>query len=497
MAGRYLSHSISHRLLVISWLCLILLLPFSFSAGLDESAAQAEGLLQEIQADLLAGQLAQAERQLEAAREFLAQDADFHYLWAVLFYQQQKFASALLSLERALSLAPDCARYYLLRGRIHEALGNHAVAKRAYDESLEVDPGNVSGVLSLVRLLERDNEAEEALSLLTEALHQAPKEAELHLQRGRLQEVLGRVDQAERSYQQALELEPALAEAHGRLGVFYREQRQMLARSAKHLREATKLGPQDPQWHYELGGTYQEMQDWEAAESSLKKTVELSPEARQAYYKLAQVYRERGQTEKARAAQQRFSELAREREEGIQARARLTARYKRAQALESDGRLKEAIAQYEDLLTVVPGRPEVFFALARAYLNAGRFSEAEGHIQQALKRQPNEATFHELYAAILSKLGRATEAIRELRTAVWLKPLEHELHNTLGNLLLEAEEVKAAISAYKHAVELAPEEPVYRANLSAAYRQRGEEEAARREWEKYKKLIQKPLPKPQ
>jgi superkiller protein 3 len=461
-----------------------------------------EQLLQKIQTDIFAERWEQAQAQLEVAADRLSSHPDFHYLRAIMFHHRLEFSQAIEALERAVALAPAQARYYLLRGRIYEVVEDLSAAKRNYQKSIELAPNRSSGVLSLAKVLVTEQRPGDAATVLEEALGRMSDSAALHHTLGRVQEMLGRPAEAAASYARAVELDPKLASAHGSLGRLYREnpeEPETLARSVHHLQQALRLDPQNPQWHYELGATYRQQQNWEAAQAALEKAAELAPNAGLAHYTLAEVYRQRGMGEKAKQARQRFTELAREEEKGKLRRARLTAQLTRAEQLEFGGQTQEAVAVYQGILDGLGDSTrgnQIYFALARLHLNAGEYLRAEEYIRRILEQQPNNADNHHLYALTLLNLGRKAEAAQELRTAIRLKPSEETFHNLLGNLLLDAGQVDAAIAAYQRAVELAPREPDYHLNLSAAYRRKGEEAAAAREWQAYRKLLREQRPRP-
>lgn len=102
--------------------------------------------------------------------------------------------------------------------------------------------------------------------------------------------------------------------------------------------------------------------------------------------------------------------------------------------------------------------------------------------------RPDNPEYRLLYALSLYSQRRVAEAERETRKVIELRPAERAPHNLLGNVLLLRGQIEAAIAAYRSAVELAPEEPGYRLNLAHAYRQKGDERAARQEMEVYRKL---------
>lgn len=474
---------------------LVLLAAFVFAVAKPSALAQTEisardkETLEQIQADVVGQRWEEAQSKLETAASALQANADFHFLFGVVLLHGKELVRAAQEADRAVVLDPGQGRYYLLRGQVYEKVGNHSAAKGAYEKSIELEPTNPTAVLLLVKLHVDKLRPADAIPPLQQALNRMPESPALHYELGRVQEMLGRPAEAVTSYSQAVELNPRLALAHAGLGRLYRSNAETLTRSAEHLKQAVALDPQNPQWHYELGLTLVQQQNWEAAQTALEQAAVMNPNQPRIYSALAQVYRNRKMAEKARDSLRHFGELASRAENAKVQIGELETNFRRAQDLESSGNQKDAISLYQQILAASPNEPQVYFALARLHLRSQSLNLAEENILYALKLQPNNADYHEFYAVVLIELGRRNEAERELHKAIPLKPLDGSPHNLLGDLFLGAGQIEAAVAAYKRAVELAPKEPEYRLNLARAYRVKGDAAAAEREVNEYQKLL--------
>ncbi len=134
------------------------------------------------------------------------------------------------------------------------------------------------------------------------------------------------------------------------------------------------------------------------------------------------------------------------------ARARASLAY----LLARQGRLAEAIAQYEAALRAKPGFAEARVNLGNAQFGAGRVDDAIATFREALRRDPESAQAHYDLGTILARSGRFAGAIDEYGVALRLNPGNADAHNNLGNVLLQLGRASEAVSQYEEALRLVP-----------------------------------------
>lgn len=83
-------------------------------------------------------------------------------------------------------------------------------------------------------------------------IEQYPNDALLHNDLGNLYLLIGKVEEAEAAYRQALTLDPELVSAHFNLGLLF-QQTQRAAKAMRAYKSATKLQPDHAWAHYQLG----------------------------------------------------------------------------------------------------------------------------------------------------------------------------------------------------------------------------------------------------
>jgi cytochrome c-type biogenesis protein CcmH/NrfG len=139
-----------------------------------------------------------------------------------------------------------------------------------------------------------------------------------------------------------------------------------------------------------------------------------------------------------------------------------------ANRLLREGRIEEAIAAFQQLLSVQPNLPDSWFNLAYLQRCARRFDDALASYDQAIRRgveAPEEV--HLNRAAIFSEhLGRTDEAHAELETALRLNPRFVPAWLNLGNLHEDRGDAARARAAYERVLMFEPSNSRALARLS-------------------------------
>jgi tetratricopeptide (TPR) repeat protein len=138
-----------------------------------------------------------------------------------------------------------------------------------------------------------------------------------------------------------------------------------------------------------------------------------------------------------------------------------------------DGKVTEAIGQYEQALRLKPDFAEAHYNLADALEQAGRVQKAIGYYEQVLRLKPDFAEAHNNLGAVLMEQGRLPEAISHYEQALRLKPDFAEAHYNLGVALGQAGRVQEAIGNYEQALRLKPDFAEAHYNLGVALVEQG------------------------
>lgn len=142
-----------------------------------------------------------------------------------------------------------------------------------------------------------------------------------------------------------------------------------------------------------------------------------------------------------------------------------------------------------DTLTKNPTCWMAYNNLGLAFYNDGRVDEAIPQYERSLELDPSNAEAHNNLGNALRQKGKLNEAIVHYQRALEIKPDFAEADNNLGNTFLQKGEVDEAIVHYERAVKIRPDFTTFQWNLGKALfakRRFGESivhyEAALRAW---------------
>jgi tetratricopeptide (TPR) repeat protein len=141
-------------------------------------------------------------------------------------------------------------------------------------------------------------------------------------------------------------------------------------------------------------------------------------------------------------------------------------------ALHDQGRLTEAIAEYQAALQFKPDYTDVLNNLGNALVESGRVDEAIVQYKKALQIRPDYAEAHNGLGVALGKTGHLDEAIAQCNQALEINPDFADAHSNLGIALAGRGRFDEAMAHFQKALELKPDHADARKNLDGARSQR-------------------------
>jgi tetratricopeptide (TPR) repeat protein len=280
---------------------------------------------------------------------------------------------------------PHFAPAYYWLGRAATAQGDVKSGIEHYLKACEMAPTYGSAHYALALSYQRTGDAERASESMSayqrfrqdgdpqpedpllDAVRSLDNSALSHLMKGVDLEKAGEMGPAIREHEQALGIDPKLAQAHANLIGLYARAGQTEKAEAQY--QATViLNPNLPQSHYDFGVLLLSEARYQEAEAAFRKALESSPTYAEAHNNLAVL-------------------------------------------LERQGKSEEAIRHYQAAIDNKPNNREAHFQLGRLLLRKGRSDEAIGHFEQTLKPE-DERTPRFVYA-----LGAAHASARHYARA--------------------------------------------------------------------------------
>jgi len=142
------------------------------------------------------------------------------------------------------------------------------------------------------------------------------------------------------------------------------------------------------------------------------------------------------------------------------------------------GRLDDAIAQYQKVLQINPVETDALNNLGSAFLQLGRLDEAVAYYQKALTIKPDSAETHYNLGNAWFRQGRTDQAMTQYQVALAIDPDSAEAHYNLGNAFLQQGRMEEATAQYQKALDLKPDYAEAQNNLGNVLVQQGRVEAA-------------------
>jgi protein O-mannosyl-transferase len=144
------------------------------------------------------------------------------------------------------------------------------------------------------------------------------------------------------------------------------------------------------------------------------------------------------------------------------------------QALYTEGRIDEAIAEYRAALAIDPDFAEASNYLGTALSDRGDIDQAIAAYREALRVLPTFAEAHNNLGLALSRQQKFADAEAEFREAMRLDPRRAATRSNLGITLARTGRIDDAIEVFTEALALQPDSTETRHNLATAQRDRGE-----------------------
>ena len=316
----------------------------------------------------------------------------------------------------------------------------------------------------------RQKDYDAALRHIDRALSLQADQAQLHLTKAVTLEHLQRPQLAQRSYRDALQVDPLCSHAWNNLAILQQQQGHLREAIATCLQGLEHL-PQCGDLHHSLAYCLHQNSQDELAEFHYQQACHLDPQQAEAANHLGVLL----------AQQQRWDEAiacyhtALERDPDY---AEAANNY--GLALRAQNDLNGAQAQFRQALMLQPGFAEAHYNLAGLLHKLDRHDQAVIHCHRALKLRPNYGAAHNQLGIILHAQGQHQGALQAHNQAVRLDPEDAEFNNNLAILLKEDNQFEHAECHYLQALRREPGFSQAHYNLGNLYRDWGRIAEARR-----------------
>jgi len=221
-------------------------------------------------------------------------------------------------------------------------------------------------------------------------------------------------ENARRSFEQSVDLDPDNADAHLWLGIMLARDSQSYAASVRHLERALTLNPAIENGWIDLGTVYYFQRDLVKAGAGFRAALAADPDSVMARLNLGVVLKESGRLEEALGHLRRAYDLA----------------------PEAEGTLRNLVA---------------------TLIEADLCDEAQSVAAGAVQRNPSSYETHKYHGLAHQKLHDPVRALACYDTALKMRADDAELHDHRGVAFLELGRLPEAIECYERALALRPD----------------------------------------
>ena len=137
--------------------------------------------------------------------------------------------------------------------------------------------------------------------------------------------------------------------------------------------------------------------------------------------------------------------------------------------LSRQGRMDEAMTNYEASLRINPNYADARNNLGHALAERKQFAEAIGHYRTALRTSPNNVEIHNNLGNALAETGDSEGALAEYRFVLERNPEHADAHNNLGIALAMKGQLDEAIAHFNRALRAKPTDAGAHGNLGNAF----------------------------
>ncbi len=232
-------------------------------------------------------------------------------------------------------------------------------------------------------------------------------------------------------------------------------------------------GASAPHAHYGLGRVFEARGNHQDAVAQFESAVQLYPEFGAAWYALGMAQRNSGHTEDAMRSlvrAQRYGARWPAVDDPLMTRVRAlrddpAARAERGLALQKQGDIPGAIAEYEAAVAANPALGSAHVNLIALYAQQRDWAQAEAHYEAALGTGTGLAEAHYNFGTCLAMEGRREAAADAFRKALAVNPQYAGAWSGLGQLAEMDGRISDAEASYRKAAEQAPADPAIRFNI--------------------------------
>jgi tetratricopeptide (TPR) repeat protein len=321
---------------------------------------------------------------------------------------------ALKCFDEAIKINP---RSYLVHEKRAEALyylGRYKESAASYEEAVKLDKSKYTKTtfINLGDGLYDDKNYEDSILFYNIVINYYPDEAEYaYYSKAVALHYLLKYDEALRTYDKAIEINPKYADAYNNKGNVYKDLEKQ-EEALKCYDKAIEIDPEEGDFYYSKGNALYTFKRYDEAITTLNKAVEKDSSNIEAYEKIALTLYDQGKSE-------------------------------------------EALKSCDSALILNPKSSRLYNTKGNLYYWSKMYKESVEMYDKAIQFFDNKVLYiYSNKAGSLYELERYDEALAAYNKAIELNLFDEDVYNSKGNTLIALGKYEEAIESYNKALEL-------------------------------------------
>jgi tetratricopeptide (TPR) repeat protein len=325
----------------------------------------------------------QAIKLLQHAQALLPQSADAAYQLGLALQRSNRMSEAIPLFQSAAAADPGNAD---ILANLGMALCQQQKATQAVpllQKAVQLAPDKPIAHQNLAAAYIQLSQFDDAVSELRTALKLSPDSPQLHYNLGLALKMQDNIAAAIPELQTAERLDPTMSEPPYVLGILHLQAGQY-ADAARELSASLKLQPENGDGWATLGSVYSHLDQLDQATAALGQAIQRLPQQPDPHLTLAAVLAKQNKPEEAKAERAKGAELMR----ANMNRQRAEVAAHSGTSLLQNGKVAEAIVEFQNAISFDPSYPEAHLGLADAFDRQGKTSDAAVERQKAASLPP-------------------------------------------------------------------------------------------------------------
>ena len=389
---------------------------------------------------------------------------------------------AIMEYERSIELDPKYAEAYYQLGFLCLQMGETKKSIDSLENALKINPADPYAHYHLATAYSRSGNHEKAINHFYHAATLNPKDAYAFYNLGIEYIQTGNYSKAIDELKKALELSPNEASYYYHLAVAY-SKGDDLDSALENLKKSIQLKPNEASTHFELANIYLKLKRIDDAVMEYRTVLEVDPKSMEAHYRLGLAFVEIGEGDYAFEEFQKALKSQPDHAPSLHGMGIIYLRFRnnvevatdylnqaikadpayapalcdKGDALLSQGRISEAISNYERAYDISPGDKDIKIKFANALMRAGKVKEGTSMFHELINRDPENAEIRFMFGKAYEEISEINLAIEQYQRASALKTQDADYHIALARLYQRLEKLELAKQEYYNVIRITPD----------------------------------------